>query len=168
MNILKFLWKFSAQLFCTYILCWYMFFVNKKLANKLLIKCWWNWSAKVNLSSKTFLKRTFGRTTFIICHKILACPALIVIWRKVDLGSISSTFYAHVFRTKANWAAFLWWNWQEVNFTNILCTTFMSADHKCPKMTVKSSVLFALLRSAQVKAACKMLVKSTPVWYVAF
>jgi len=49
-----------------------------------------------------------------------------------------------------------------VNFTNILCAVFTSSDPKRAKMTQKSSVLFALLGSARVKASRKMLVKSTP------
>ncbi len=34
--------KFRAQLFCTYILCLYLFGA-RILAQKLLLKCWWNW-----------------------------------------------------------------------------------------------------------------------------
>ncbi len=49
-----------------------------------------------------------------------------------------------------------------VIFTNILCAAFTSSDPKNAKMTFKSSVLFALLGSARVKASRKMLVKSTP------
>jgi len=46
-----------------------------------------------------------------------------------------------------------------VNFTNILCSSFIYADSKSAKNIVKS---FALLGSVQAKAACKMLVKLTP------
>ncbi len=37
-----FVQKFCPQLFCTYILGLY-FFGARMLAQKLLIKCWWNW-----------------------------------------------------------------------------------------------------------------------------
>ncbi len=47
------------------------------------------------------------------------------------------------------------------NFTNIIHIAFMRADHKSAENTVKLSVFFALLGSAQVKAAHKMLVKLT-------
>jgi len=49
-----------------------------------------------------------------------------------------------------------------VNFTNILQAAFTQADPKSAKNTVKPSVFFALLGFERVKAACKMLVKSTP------
>ena len=42
-----------------------------------------------------------------------------------------------------------------VNFTNVLRATFMCADPKSAKKTVKSKQLFALSGSASVKAACK-------------
>jgi hypothetical protein len=44
-----------------------------------------------------------------------------------------------------------------VNFTNFLQVYFMLADLESAKNTVKASVFFALLRSARVKAARKML-----------
>jgi len=44
-----------------------------------------------------------------------------------------------------------------VDFTNVLRKAFMRADPKSPKNTV----FFALLGSAPVKAACKMLMKLT-------
>ncbi len=49
-----------------------------------------------------------------------------------------------------------------VNFTNILCAAFIHEDPKCAKKTDNLYVIFALLGSAWVNAACKMLVKSTP------
>ena len=49
-----------------------------------------------------------------------------------------------------------------VNFTNILHAAFTYADLKSTKNTVKLTVFYALLGSACVKAARKMLVKLTP------
>jgi hypothetical protein len=49
-----------------------------------------------------------------------------------------------------------------VNFTNILQAAFMHADPKRPKKMLNLTVFFALLGSAHVKAARKMLVKLTP------
>jgi len=49
-----------------------------------------------------------------------------------------------------------------INFTNILHAAFTYADLKSTKNKVKLSVLYVLLGSACVKAAHKMLVKSTP------
>ena len=37
-----FIWKSFKKLFCTYCLGLY-FFGGRKLAQKLLVKCWWNW-----------------------------------------------------------------------------------------------------------------------------
>ncbi len=51
----------------------------------------------------------------------------------------------------------------EFNFTDILLEALIRADSKTTKDTVKLSVFFALLGSECVNAACKMLVKSTPV-----
>ena len=48
-----------------------------------------------------------------------------------------------------------------VNFINVLRAAFMPADTKSAKKTVKSSNFFALLGSASVKAARRMLVKLT-------
>ena len=48
-----------------------------------------------------------------------------------------------------------------VNFTNVLRAAFTRADPKSTKKTVKLSSFFALLGSARVKAARKMLVKLT-------
>ena len=48
-----------------------------------------------------------------------------------------------------------------VNFTNILQSAFTHADPKKCKKTVRLSSFFALLGSACVKAACRMLVKLT-------
>ena len=48
-----------------------------------------------------------------------------------------------------------------VNFTNILQAAFTHADPKSAKKTVKLSSFFALLGSACVKAAHRMLVKLT-------
>jgi len=48
-----------------------------------------------------------------------------------------------------------------VNFTNILRTAFTNADPKSRKKTDGLTVFFALLGSAHIKAAHKMLVKST-------
>jgi len=58
-------------------------------------------------------------------------------------------------------------NWRQnarrgVNFTNILRTSFTHTDLKSTKNTVRPSVFFVLLGFAFVKAAHKMLVKSTP------
>jgi hypothetical protein len=49
-----------------------------------------------------------------------------------------------------------------VDFTNILCAAFMHADPKRAKKYCQAMGLFAVLRSVRVKAAHKMLVKSTP------
>ena len=46
-----------------------------------------------------------------------------------------------------------------VNFTNVLQAAFTRADPKSAKKTVKLSCFFALLGSARVKAARRMLVK---------
>jgi hypothetical protein len=51
-----------------------------------------------------------------------------------------------------------------VDFTNILCTAFTRADPKSAKKTDCLTVLFVLLRSVHVKAARKMLMKSTHAW----
>ena len=37
-----FVWKSFEQLFCTYVLGLYIF-VERKLEQMLLVKCWWNW-----------------------------------------------------------------------------------------------------------------------------
>jgi len=49
------------------------------------------------------------------------------------------------------------------NFTNVLRTAFTGTDPKSTKNTAKLSVFFALLGSSPVKAACKTLMKLTPV-----
>ena len=49
-----------------------------------------------------------------------------------------------------------------VNFNNILWAAFMRADPKSAKKTVKLSSFIALLGSASVKAAFRMLMKLTP------
>jgi len=49
-----------------------------------------------------------------------------------------------------------------VNFTNILCATFIQADPKSAKKTDSLTVFFALLGYSRVKAWCKMFVKPTP------
>ena len=43
----------SEQLFCTYILGLYMFGA-RKLAHKLLVKCWWNWPLRKERVKKEF------------------------------------------------------------------------------------------------------------------
>ncbi len=52
-----------------------------------------------------------------------------------------------------------------VNLTNILRKAFTRANPKSTKMTVKSSILFALLGSTCLKASRKMLVNLTPGAY---
>ena len=49
-----------------------------------------------------------------------------------------------------------------VNFTNILQAAFMHEDPKRAKKTIKLSSFYAILGSARVRAACRMLVKLTP------
>ena len=49
-----------------------------------------------------------------------------------------------------------------VNFTNILRAAFMRKDPKSAKKLLNLTFFFALLGSAHVKDACKMLVKLTP------
>jgi len=49
-----------------------------------------------------------------------------------------------------------------INFTNILLEAFTSTDPKRAKKTDGLTVFFALLGPAHVKAAHKILVKSTP------
>jgi len=49
-----------------------------------------------------------------------------------------------------------------VNFSNVLCAPFKCKDPKSTKIQSSHQCLFALLGSAGVKAACKMLVKLTP------
>jgi len=49
-----------------------------------------------------------------------------------------------------------------VNFINILRSAFTGVDPKSAKKTVKLAIFFALLGSAFVKAACRMLMKLTP------
>jgi len=51
-----------------------------------------------------------------------------------------------------------------VDFINILWVAFTCADSKSLKNTVKASVFFALLGSVCLKAASKMLMKSTPCY----
>ena len=50
-----------------------------------------------------------------------------------------------------------------VNFTNVLQAAFTRADLKSAIKLLNLTVFFALLGSARIKAACKMLVKLTPV-----
>ena len=50
-----------------------------------------------------------------------------------------------------------------VNFINVLREAFTLADPKSTKKLLNLMVFFALLGSARVKAACRMLVKLTPV-----
>ena len=49
-----------------------------------------------------------------------------------------------------------------VNFINVLRAAFTHADPESAKKTVKSSSFFALLGSARVKAARRMLMKLNP------
>ena len=49
-----------------------------------------------------------------------------------------------------------------VNFTNVLQAAFTRADPKSAIKLLNLTVFFALFGSAQVKAACRMLVKLTP------
>ena len=51
-----------------------------------------------------------------------------------------------------------------VNFTNVLQAAFALVDPKSAKKTVKLSSFFALLGSASIKAARRMLVKLNPGW----
>ena len=53
--------------------------------------------------------------------------------------------------------------WPGFNFTNILRAAFTRADPKSAKKQLNLTVFFALLGSARVKAACRTLVKLTPV-----
>ena len=39
-----FVQKCFAQLLCVYSLGFYVFFGERKLAQNILVKCWWNWS----------------------------------------------------------------------------------------------------------------------------
>ncbi len=55
-----------------------------------------------------------------------------------------------------------------VDFTKIKCTAFARTDPKSAKNAVKLSVFFALLGSARIKAACKMLVQSIPSYLIGF
>ncbi len=50
-----------------------------------------------------------------------------------------------------------------INFTNTLSAAFTCTDPKSAKKTVSLTVFFAILGSAHVKAARKMLVKWTPL-----
>ena len=50
-----------------------------------------------------------------------------------------------------------------VNFTNILQAAFTRADPKSAKKTVKLSSFIVLLGTERVKAACRTLVKLTPI-----
>ncbi len=52
-----------------------------------------------------------------------------------------------------------------VNFINVLRAALMHTDAERAKKTVKSSVFFVLLGSAQVKAVCRTLMKLTPLRY---
>ena len=61
-------------------------------------------------------------------------------------------------------AAALGDGWQGVNFTNVLWAAFTPADPKSAKKLLNLTVFFALLGSACVKAARRMLVKLTPDW----
>ncbi len=54
------------------------------------------------------------------------------------------------------------WKCPGVNFTNILLAAFLCADPKSAKRHWWPNCLFALLGSAQSKAACKTLIKFTP------
>ena len=49
-----------------------------------------------------------------------------------------------------------------VNFTNIIRAALMLADPKSAKKLLDLMIFFALLVSAQIKAAHKMLMKLTP------
>ena len=49
-----------------------------------------------------------------------------------------------------------------VNFTNILCAAFTHADPKSAKKTSQLKQLFALLGSAGIKAACKLVDEIDP------
>ena len=49
-----------------------------------------------------------------------------------------------------------------VNFTKILQTAYRCTNPKSTKKLLNLTVFFALLGSARVKAACRMLVKLTP------
>jgi len=49
-----------------------------------------------------------------------------------------------------------------IDFTNILCAAFLHADSKSAKRNNDTTVIFAILRFAHVKALCKTLVKLTP------
>jgi len=60
-------------------------------------------------------------------------------WWEVSLGTLSSS----------------------VNFINVSCAAFTCADPKCAKKIDGLTVFFALLAPSSVKAARKMLVKST-------
>ena len=53
-----------------------------------------------------------------------------------------------------------------VNFINVLRAAFTHADPESAKKTVKSSSFFALLGSARVKAARRMLMKLNPAMWL--
>jgi hypothetical protein len=98
-----------------------------------------------------------------------------------DLSSISSTFYARILCTKVllyvrqtqnvirkscakhfcmqKLLIKRWWNWHLVSISKI---SFCTPRSQKRKNTVKSSIFFALLGSASVKAAHRMLIKLTP------
>ncbi len=103
-------------------------------------------------------KRNFKKMTIneskngVKCqHKTENCFFLLSVWRR---------FLAQVTWGRTNPHGELK---PGVNFINILQPAFTRADSKSARNIIKLSVFFALSWSGHVKAACKMLMKLTPM-----
>jgi len=93
--------------------------------------------------------------TFLCLSNQLSCYPWFQNCYKVPLEKLEHFFWTYIFQR--------WWR-AGVDFTHILRAAFTHADPKSTKIQSSHPCLFSLLGSVHIKAACKMLVKSTPEW----
>jgi hypothetical protein len=130
-----FVLKLCAKLFCTYILGLY-FFGKRISAEKLLVKCWWNWH-KVNVERGE--KQSISRLTmshlkyvflFLILGQVLASFAFIL---EISNRDIIKMFKTRVNRIEAYkcWLSFDFQTVSDPGLILIKKTSNLILKHKC-------------------------------------
>jgi hypothetical protein len=138
-------WEVFVHVLCSPIQC-----LNESVKNNLFIKC----------DSKE-------KKYFTMSHKQINCPLQCqchqhyIIFRANVIFSMYMSLEKTTFIRKKIVYKMLMKLTTGDNFFNVLWATFMHADLKSTKKTVKFLIFFVLLGSAHAKAAHKMLMKLT-------